>query len=790
MNDVKDSLSQNSAATVALPNALARSLVKQCREHTEGYVRTLFDSLAKQLDEDLLKLVEKTQEEEKAQRYTDAMIKLRSERRHLTDQFRLVYSQLLSQALNPDGLGGDFSDGSEGGLSLVDEAQLEESLVVEQITAKIFEQYSDELYALEQRLRLMLPGLKMDEGKIPFGSTPICKAVEALLQPLEFEIKVKLAIYRSLERTLLESMGGLFDELNELLCQAGVLPEIKRKAKKSESSEPVRKKVAEPASHQDQGQGQGQGQGPGEGEGGTGGGDGTGSGHGFQGIQQLAGLFAEGMSGDPAKQEALVATPVTPQLVEALSGLQVSSELLDAGAGISGEEFKARIKAQLSEREGAPAGGISQLDDETIDVISMIFDDLMEDENLPDFIKALLGRLQIPVLKVAIIDRVFFSEKDHPARMLLNELTIAGQIASVDDGSEKSAGIIYKKIESVVMRLMREFKGDLAIFESCLVELRAFMAEQEAGFQQAQQEIGELAQKNGFEAKAKKNVAEEIAGRLLNRVVPLDVKEFLMGSWRQVLSTIILNEGEESVALQQAEQVIDDLIWSVEPLKNPEAKKKLLLVVPLILDALKDGLVMIDYTEAQIQDVNQMLERYHIENIKSGKPAPPVSPIRAESKSPPVDEIDQLLMDLEDELGLPADKRIGSEALSHSSSESGGSDEFEQMMKAMGFDEGLGNDDAPHIDDRYTVLVGAMEEGMWVELLDEQGESKRTKLAWKGDEFTKYAFVNWRYKVVAEKSYYGLADEFRQGNAAIIEDLPLFDRAFDSVFTKIMQLAG
>ncbi len=111
-------------------------------------------------------------------------------------------------------------------------------------------------------------------------------------------------------------------------------------------------------------------------------------------------------------------------------------------------------------------------------------------------------------------------------------------------------------------------------------------------------------------------------------------------------------------------------------------------------------------------------------------------------------------------------------------------------MKAMGFDEGLSNDDAPHIDDRYTVLVGAMEEGVWVELLDEQGESRRTKLAWKGDEFTKYAFVNWRYKVVAEKSYYGLADEFRQGNAAIIEDLPLFDRAFDSVFTKIMKLAG
>ncbi len=686
MKDVKDSLSQNSDVTEVLPGALTRSLVKQCRKHSEDYVRTLFEPLARQLDDDLFKLADKTQEREKAQRYTDSMTKLRSEREHLAEQFGLIYSQLLSQALNPDGPDGDFGDGLEGGLSLLDEAQLEESLVVEQITAKIFEQYSDELYALEQRLGLMLPRLTMDEGKIPFGSTSICKAFEALLQPLEFDIKVKLAIYRSLERTLLESIGTLFDELNELLRQAGVMPEIKRKAKKSESSEPVRKKVAAPASHQGQGEGRNQNQTQTQNEGGYGSGDGLGAGHGFQGIQQLAGLFAEGMSGDPAKQEALVATPVTPQLVEALSGLQLSSELLDAGADISAEEFKARIKAQLSEREGAPAGGISQLDDETIDVISMIFDDLMDDENLPDFIQALLGRLQIPVLKVAIIDRVFFSEKEHPARQLLNELTIAGQIAtSVDDGSAKSAGIIYQKIESLVVRLMREFKGDLAIFETCLMDLRTFMAEREASFQQAQQEIGALAQKNSFEAKAKKNVAEEIAGRLLNRNVPEDVKEFLMDSWRQVLSTIMLNEGEESVALQQAEQVIEDLIWSVEPLKSPEAKKKLLLVVPLILDALKEGLEMIGYTEAQVQDVNQMLERYHIANIKGGKQVEPVSPVLTESKPEAVDEIDQLLMDLEDELDLPAAKRIGNEALSPSSSANSGAGEFEQMMKAMGF---------------------------------------------------------------------------------------------------------
>lgn len=787
MSDVEDPSSPHSHDNEALPKAFARQLVKQCRKSAENYAHSLFEPLAKQLDDDLSKLAENTQEVEKAQHYNDSRDQLRSSRENLAAQFESIYSQLLSQTLNPAGLEGGGYEVSAGGLSLVDDSQLEESLVVEQITAKIFEQYSDELYALEQRLGLVLPGLKMDEGKIPFGSAAICKAFEMLLQPLEFEIKIKLAIYRSLERTLLESMGSLFDELNEILRQAGVMPEIKRIAKKNESSERAPKKEAEPTLTS------GQGEGGGEGNGGTGTGGGDGDGvsagagvaHNFQGIQQLAGLFAEGTFSDPAKQAELVATPVTPQLVEALSGLQVSDELFEAGAEISGEEFKARIKAQLSERDGAPDGGISQLDDETIDVISMIFDDLMNDEALPDFIKALLGRLQIPVLKVAIIDRVFFAEKDHPARALLNELTIAGQVASTDE--EESANLIYQKIESVVLQLVGEFQGDLAIFDSCLADLRAFMAEREAGFEAAQQEISERAQKNSFAAQTRKNVAEEIANRLLKREVPEDVRAFLMDGWRHVLSTIILKEGEECAALKRAEQVTEDLIWSVEPLKKPEAKKKLLLVVPLILDALKEGLEMIGYTDAQILEVNQMLEQYHIANIKSGKQTAATA---ADGKAPVVDEIDQMLQDLEDELDLPAAQRIGGDPLSLIASGDSGSDNFEQMMKSMGFDDGLSEDDAPRINDRYTVQVDVLEEGAWVELQDDNGDWKRTKLAWKGDEFTKYAFVNWRYKVVAEKSYYGLADEFRQGNAAIIEDLPLFDRAFDSVFTKIMKLAG
>lgn len=774
-----------SDANPALPEALVRKLVTQCRESTEAYLHSLLKPLADQFDEDLANLIDKAQEEEKKKGYAEAKVRLYEERLRLAEQLELLYAKRLSRALNPAvDIEGDGDGSVLDGLSLVDDAQLEESLVVEQITASIFEEFSDELYALEQRLALLLPDLKMDEGKIPFGSAPISNAFEELLESMEFSVRVKLALYRSLERTLVNTIGDHFAALNEILRSAGVLPEIKRTAKKSNENRQLVEKRQGVSQSQDDGLGDMVTDG-----GGTPAGSVVLPPHAFHGLQQLAGLFGgdgDGTPLDPEKLAALQATPVTPQLVEALSGLQLSNDLLETSGDISGAELKERIKAQLSERAGAPSEGISQLDNETIDVITMIFDDLMEDELLPDFIKALIGRLQIPVLKIAVLDRIFFSEKAHPARQLLNELTIAGQKASQEEDDEAGANQVYQKIESVVMHLIREFEGDLAIFEGCLADFRHFMEQQEAEFERARAEIGEVAQKSSFEAKTKKNIAEEIATRLLNRRVPNDVKHFLMETWRRVLSTIMLNEGEESAALTRAEQVCEDLIWSVEPLQGAEARKKLLLVVPLILDALKEGLDLIGYGDEQVQEVLQMIEQYHIANIK-GESAAAVS--HPPARSEPKDEIDQLLQDLEDDLGLPESERLGNEELSLSAPESSSSGEYEKMMREMGYTQEA-VDDGPRIDDQFSVLVESLEEGTWVELFNDDGEKQRAKLAWKGDEFTRYAFVNWRYKVVAERSFYTLADEFRQGSATIIEELPLFDRAFDTVFSRIIQMTG
>lgn len=78
--------------------------------------------------------------------------------------------------------------------------------------------------------------------------------------------------------------------------------------------------------------------------------------------------------------------------------------------------------------------------------------------------------------------------------------------------------------------------------------------------------------------------------------------------------------------------------------------------------------------------------------------------------------------------------------------------------------------------------------GTWVEFSDPDSEChRRGKLSWKCDFTNEYTFVDRKFKVVADLTLVKLAEEFELGRARIVEDMPLFDRALDSVIGGIKQ---
>ena len=113
----------------------------------------------------------------------------------------------------------------------------------------------------------------------------------------------------------------------------------------------------------------------------------------------------------------------------------------------------------LRDLQESPLGAkANQLESMTIELVAMLFDFIFETKDLPDSIKALIGRLQIPVLKAAMLDGAFFSKKSHPSRLLVNALAQAGIGWSPTMGHDDP---LYRKIESIVHRILDEFTDDL-----------------------------------------------------------------------------------------------------------------------------------------------------------------------------------------------------------------------------------------------------------------------------------------------------------------------------------------
>jgi hypothetical protein len=140
--------------------------------------------------------------------------------------------------------------------------------------------------------------------------------------------------------------------------------------------------------------------------------------------------------------------------VAALSSLQAASIPSQPPTAIDPQNLKAATHQQLVDFKQQNQHQVNSADGQTIDVVSMLFDFFFDDEALPAPIKVLIGRLQIPILKVAILDKEFFNQKKHPARKLLDSISRAS-LGWGDNNKDQAA--LIEKIEEVVNFLINEF---------------------------------------------------------------------------------------------------------------------------------------------------------------------------------------------------------------------------------------------------------------------------------------------------------------------------------------------
>ncbi|WP_405118993.1 DUF1631 domain-containing protein [Pseudomonas leptonychotis] len=737
------------------------------RDKAAQQLKTALQVLFDNADDTLFEMADRATSNAEQNAFFEAMRDLRLKRKNIERGFlQKVFEAFATLNQYEIGKPAPLDAVSFDTLSLVQNDALEESVALDSMVAKVVSRDGTALGHLTTRFNAMV-SKKLDDKTNPIGPTSLCEFFLDACSSLGVEIKVKLIILKLFEKYVLSDLDQLYAEANQALIAAGVLPELKSapaRRNPSRSSAQVSGARQDAASE-------------------------LSTEFADEGVQEVFGALQELLSqargtAAPRRNRPADAMPISSNdLMRLLSHMQQR-----APAQVS-DDFDLREQLEgLLTRASAKAGKarvVGEVDEDVINLVSMLFEFILDDRTLPDSLKALIGRLQIPMLKVAVIDKTFFSRGSHPARRLLNEIASAALGWGDQDDTQRDS--LYQKIEQVVQRLLNDFVDDPAIFSELLADFLAFTGDERRRSELLEQRTRDAEEGSAKAALARREVEQALNQRLLGKTLPEVVVRLLQEAWSKVLMLTCLKHGVESAEWQAALATMDDLVWSVELHEDPEARMRLLEMVPGLLKALREGMASAAFDPFSTGEFFSQLEALHVQAFQRFKRSLPDE--NPQSDTPALVEIDEEQCAALAEVGielplleLPAAEAVEEPAM------------VEVVEEIILLAPGELRAAEPEVtlpdDDESLLQVDNLRVGSWVEFQEDEEHKLRCKLAAVIKPTGKYIFVNRTGMKVLEKTRMGLAVEFRRSAIRLLDDALLFDRALESVIGNLRKLKG
>jgi hypothetical protein len=157
--------------------------------------------------------------------------------------------------------------------------------------------------------------------------------------------------------------------------------------------------------------------------------------------------------------------------------------------------------------------------------------------------RGLLGRLQVPLLQVALQDRAFFVRSQHPARQLLNAVAESGATWLTDEDVDPQ---LANQLKQAVDHVAEHYQDDPGAFEQANRELQEQLKLLARKAEVAERRHVEAARGKEKLALAKRRAADVIEAALRDQRLPKFVRALLNQAWADVLTLTLLRHGEES----------------------------------------------------------------------------------------------------------------------------------------------------------------------------------------------------------------------------------------------------
>jgi len=767
---------------------LAR-ILNECRDLAVVRLTTAFAQILDRVGDLLMDRAGKTDVREEQQMFLDARGTLMAERPSLMAEFerqlRKIIDERVSGKTEPKA---DFSKVDARNLTLVETVSMDEAVLTGNITRVVENLCHDELATLNRGVGYLLGYPDMPTEGNPLGPATIVGAFSKAVNSLKTDRRIKFQIMKDLNQAQLGEINTIYAYLNEHLTRLKMVPAQGRssinrsaagdRAAAKQSGGPKAPPAPAASSELDvmamfkrmYGSAMPQAQTPPPGM--------------TQQMPQMPPSVFPPSSDDlpvinmpqmPAQSSQSFApmrptpsgyvpgAPIisSPDLHEGLTRLQAGQSDFDVGgAQVAFSGIPQGMHNVLRDLQDSPLGQkANQLESMTIEMVAMLFDFIFETKDLPDGIKALLARLQIPVLKAAMLDGAFFAKKTHPSRLLVNQLAQAGLGWSPAMGPDDP---LYRKVDEIVHQILDNFSDDLTIFDTQREVLEEFLAEEEKAAEENIQSTAEEINKKDRQQLGAVLAKAEIERRIEASPVPNFLAAFLRQRWQGALEHVYVDHGEESEAWSGCVATLEDLVWSVQPKRSVEDRRHLVALLPSLLKRLSAGMQHRGWAVDDRETFMSNLVEAHAAAVK---------PAASADRSPTAAVADAARAEAE------IAKAAGDEAKAAKA---------EALAEAM--QQAVPEPIEPEreiIADDYLEIARSLERGVWIEFEADDGQLAFAKLAWVSPLRGTYLFTNRQGQKALSMTAEDLADRFRADRARVVEAEPLIDRAFTSMISQI-----
>jgi predicted RNA binding protein with dsRBD fold (UPF0201 family) len=509
----------------------AVQILTEAHQLVGNELKPLMDTFHSSISEHFFDAAKETFDLAKQNALFESLSILENNKNKITKSFITIYQNKIKNYSPQDILHEDTNEEEKEisleTLSLVESDELDNWLSISSIITNIDADNRDELNKIERRATALYQA-KINKKNNPFGPALFAQAFQESLDDIEIQHAVKLVCNTAFRDVYLSIAEKLYQSINKFFIDNDVLPilkfKVERSDKKSSSS------AADPADEPEQEftenvppgtQGQSA---PASGK--TDGhntaavqtfmpanrgmasdfsGDFSSQGRDFvksmhqqppvsggaggssgimdvfsdlRGLQQNldqvhAGVPSDQLSAAPTTETlpdgGMAQHFSTTDLLDALSSQQLTGYDYATQSDSYQQDFKEKIQSILAAKGGTENKIISAREGQVIDVASNVFSSLMSDFQVAESIRPWIRQLEVPVLKMAIMDTDVFTDTSHVVRQVINKISELEVLASTDDADEQEA--VKRAFDWLVKVINEDFDGTSKVFERIAQQL-------------------------------------------------------------------------------------------------------------------------------------------------------------------------------------------------------------------------------------------------------------------------------------------------------------------------------